>query len=105
MLSASDKRKYVLERILELVSPYGFFMRYGALWKYSIDGENVMCIVCDIARADGIRDIEIDFNFLCQYGNIFYLREKIIPREWFRFSVLYAQYRNQQTDFQQFCIT
>ena len=62
MSSASDKRKCVLERILELVSPYGFFMRYGALWKYSIDGENIMCIICDIARAGGIRDIEIDFG-------------------------------------------
>ena len=100
MLSASDKRKYVLERILELVSPYGFFMRYGALWKYSIDGENIMCIICDIARAGGIRDIEIDFGSFYANMEIYSIcGKKIIPRKRFRFSILYAQYRNQQTDF------
>lgn len=86
MLSASNKRKYVLERILELVSPYGFFMRYGALWKYSIDGENVMCIVCDIACGGGIRDIEIDFGTFYANMEIYSIcGKKLFPGNGFDF--------------------
>ena len=88
MITAAEKRKYVLNRILELVSPFGFFMRYGSLWRYSIPGENIMSIQCNLASGGGINDITVDFGTFYAKMNMYSCcGKKLFPGNGFFFQL------------------
>ena len=88
MMTAAEKRKYVLNRILELASPFGFFMRYGSLWRYSISGENVMSIQCHLASGGGINDITVDFGtFYAKMETYSCCGKKLFPGNGFFFEL------------------
>lgn len=61
-MNATEKRKYVSARILDLLAPYGYFSRYNAVWKYSLDGKNVVCISFDITRFGDLNEMEVKFG-------------------------------------------
>ena len=61
-MTAAEKRKFVSARLLELLAPYGYFSRYGAIWKYSMDGKYVVCISSELASYGELNEICIDFG-------------------------------------------
>lgn len=61
-MTAAEKRKYVSEQILGLLAPYGYFSRYGAIWKYSMDGKYVICISSELYSYGALKEICIDFG-------------------------------------------
>lgn len=61
-MTAAEKRKFVSGRLLELLAPYGYFSRYGAIWKYSMDGKYVVCISSELASYGELNEICIGFG-------------------------------------------
>lgn len=61
-MTAAEKRKYVAAKLLESIAPYGYFLRYGAIWKYSMDGKYVVCISFHLGRIGDLVDIYIGFG-------------------------------------------
>lgn len=61
-MTAAEKRKYVSAKLLESLASYGYFSRYGALWKYSMDGKYVVCISSDLASYGALNEINISFG-------------------------------------------
>ena len=61
-MTAAEKREFVSARLLELLAPYGYFSRYGAIWKYSMDGKYVVCISSELASYGELNEICIDFG-------------------------------------------
>lgn len=61
-MTAAEKRKYVAAKLLESIAPYGYFLRYGAIWKYSMDGKYVVCISFHLGRMGNLIDIYIGFG-------------------------------------------
>ena len=61
-MTEAEKRKYVAAKLLESIAPYGYFLRYGAIWKYSMDGKYVVCISFHLGRIGDLVDIYIGFG-------------------------------------------
>lgn len=61
-MTAAEKRKFVSGRLLELLAPYGYFLRYGAIWKYSMGGKYVVCISSELSSYGEFNEICIDFG-------------------------------------------
>lgn len=75
-MTAAEKRKFVSARLLELLAPYGYFSRYGAIWKYSMDGKYVVCISSELASYGELNEICIDFgSFLHRFISIHTLKK------------------------------
>ena len=66
-MTAAEKRKYVAAKLLESIAPYGYFLRYGAIWKYSMDGKYVVCISFHLGRIGDLIDIYIGFGSFFLY--------------------------------------
>lgn len=61
-MNASDKRKYLYEKILQYLSPYGYFARYGKIWRYSLEGKYVIQLNLDLTRWGMINDLNVFFG-------------------------------------------
>lgn len=61
-MTAAAKRKLVSGRLLELLAPYGYFSRYGAIWKYSMDGKYVVCSSSELYSYGALKDITVAFG-------------------------------------------
>ncbi len=61
-MTATEKRKYISSKILEMLAPYGYFSRYNAVWKCSLEGKYVVCISLDLGRAGAINELDVDFG-------------------------------------------
>lgn len=61
-MTAAEKRKLVSVRLLELLAPHGYFLRYGAVWKYSMDGKYVVCISSELSSYGTLNEIWIEYG-------------------------------------------
>lgn len=61
-MTAAEKRKLVSMQLLELLAPYGYFLRYGAIWKYSMDGKYVVCLSSELSSYGTLNEISIGFG-------------------------------------------
>ena len=63
-MTANDKRRFMCSRMMEVLGPYGYFSRFGQLWKYSVQGKYVINISFDLTRFGDINDVYINFSSL-----------------------------------------
>ena len=61
-MTAAEKRKLVSMQLFELLAPYGYFLRYGAIWKYSMDGKYVVCLSSELSSYGTLNEISIGFG-------------------------------------------
>lgn len=61
-MTAAEKRKYLGSCILEFLAPYGFFFRYGRLWKYSLQGQYLIDISFDLTRDGALNEIDVCYG-------------------------------------------
>lgn len=61
-MNASEKKKYVIDRIMEKIKPYGYFTRYGMIWKYSLSGKYVVCISCELDSFGYLKEIWVEMS-------------------------------------------
>lgn len=61
-MNSSEKKRYVSNRLLSLLAPYGFFARHGVLWKYSDQGQYVVCISGELSRIGLLNELSVEFG-------------------------------------------
>jgi len=65
-MTSAEKRKYFYRLLMNTLGPYGYFTRYGKIWKYSIEGKYVICISLDLYSDGGLKEIDIAFGSFFQ---------------------------------------
>lgn len=61
-MTAAEKRKYLSAKVLDLLAPYGYFSRYGSVWRYSLSGKYVVQILFDLTRYGNLNELTIRFG-------------------------------------------
>lgn len=61
-MNTREKKRYVSDQLLSLLAKYGFFSKYGALWKYSEQGKYIVCISWELSRYGLLNELSIEFG-------------------------------------------
>ncbi len=65
-MTSAEKRKYFYNLLMNTLGSYGYFTRYGRLWKYSAEGKYVICISLDLYSYGNMKEIDISFGSFFQ---------------------------------------
>ena len=61
-MNASEKIKYASNKLMSYLEPYGYFSRYGKIWKCSLTGKFVISVSFSLTRWGELNEIGISYS-------------------------------------------